>query len=310
MRPVPPPRRILARPARLVEPHDGSATPTMSPPHRLATVTGSVAAAIFVGLLVVLWAGSRPLAAQRETATATTIPVVQTVIVERVIAPASVTTPTPTICTPASSYLDIITRQEQAGDYASAVATAETALSVSDLCREAIKPLTARLVAIGLKALYTEPVAPLDQAGQQRQVDRYLSLRQRAHDAHADFASDVQIAIEANSRSQHRLCLVALDNAFADGSFRPTVQRDLTHLYVSCLYGLGSWYTSAGHASELYVQGLAWLSASHRVAVAYCTGQAEAATRLRELIGADESGWPTPADTPLLTHPPTIPGCA
>jgi hypothetical protein len=93
---------------------------------------------------------------------------------------------------------------------------------------------------------------------------------------------------------------VAIEQALADGDYHPEVDRATTRMYISTLYNVGNWYTQAPAGSALHQQGLTWLAASHQLAVQYQTGQGEAAMLLRQLAGQQESGWPAPAQTPLL----------
>jgi hypothetical protein len=208
-------------------------------------------------------------------------------------------TPTPS-CTAATSYMEIITRQEQANRWEEAVATAETGLADTRLCSSDRKLFTARAVVDGLRVLYTKPFDPLDVAAQQQEVDRYLALRQRAHDAQVSFDTPLQVAGQAYQIGQFPLVRVAIEQALADGDYHPEVDRAMTRMYISTLYNMGSWYTQAPAGSALYQQGLACLAASHQLAVKYQTGQGEAAMLLRQLVSQQESGWPAPAQTPLL----------
>lgn len=207
--------------------------------------------------------------------------------------------PTPS-CTAATNYVEIITRQEQANRWEEAVATAEAGLADTRLCSSDSKLLTARAVADGLKVLYNKPFGPLDVAAQQQEIDRYLSLRERARAAQVPFDTPLQVAGQAYQIGQFPLARVAVEQALAEGDYRPEVDRATTRMYISTLYNLGSWYTQAPMGSELYHQGLAWLAASHQLALKYQTGQGEAAMLLRQLAGQQESQWPAPATTPLL----------
>jgi hypothetical protein len=208
-------------------------------------------------------------------------------------------TPTPN-CVAATNYVEIITHQEQANRWEEAVATAETGLADQRLCPSDRKLLTARAVADGLRVLYTKPFDPLDVAAQQQEIDRYLALRQRAFDAQVPFDTPLQVAGQAYQIGQFPLARVAIEQALVDGDYHPEVDRSTTRMYISTLYNMGSWYTQAPTGSALYQQGLAWLVTSHQLAVNYQTGQGEAAMLLRQLVSQQESGWPAPAQTPLL----------
>jgi hypothetical protein len=217
-----------------------------------------------------------------------------------VISPTTVPAPPTPSCMAATNYVEIITRQERANRWEDAVATADTGLADTRLCPSERKLLTARAVDDGLKVLYNKPFDPLDVAAQQQEIDRYLSLRQRARDALVSFDTPLQVAGQAYQISQFPLARVAIEEAFAAGDYRPEVDRATTRLYISTLYNLGSWYTHAPAGNALYEQGLGWLAASHQLAVKYQTGQGEAAMLLRQLVGQEEAHWPAPGRTPLL----------
>lgn len=205
-------------------------------------------------------------------------------------------------CIAAVAHLALIEDLEKRGNWTQAAATAEAALDVPNLCGEARRPLTQKAVADGLNVLFFEPFRGVDREAEQHAVDRYLALRQRADDADVDFPTALQVANQAFTSSKFRLAMTALEIAYAEGSFRPDMHRDTTHLYVSALYGIGRYYTQQPSESDLYTEGLAYLSASHRLAVQYQTGQGEAAALLTQRIGPDETVWPNPYPSPVFAH--------
>lgn len=230
-------------------------------------------------------------------------PVGQTVIVENTAVP----TPTPD-CTAAPNYLDIITRQEQDGDWAAAASTAETALRLPHLCVEDKRALTTKAIAAGLQVLYSEGFAPLDVVAQQRAIDRYLQLKARARQAGVDFPTSLQVAQQAYQIGQFPLAKLAIEQSLAEGEFKPELNRSVVRQYVSTLYNLGAWYTTASTDSELYQQGLQSWAASQAVAEAFCTGQAEAWQELRARFGDHRADYPSPIPTPFLSYATT--GCS
>ncbi len=248
-------------------------------------------ALVAIVLAFVLWPKEQPPTAAQPT---------QQIAAGVTTATAIPATPTP-VCPPITPYIAVITAYEQAGRWGEAATSAEGALSVAGLCDVDRKTLTRYAVSGGLKELYTHVFKPRDTAGQQRMVDRYLSLKQRAQDAGIPIDTPLQVAATAFASSQFQLARVAIEEAVTDGSFKPETDRDITKLYVSTLYGIGKWYTTADKSDLLYTEGLGWLVASDKVAVKYQTGQSEAAMLLSQLGYPDKATWPQPATSPLLT---------
>jgi hypothetical protein len=199
-----------------------------------------------------------------------------------------------------TSYVDLIEASMRAGRYREAATTAEAALRVEGLRDADRRVLTGYIVTAGMKDIYTQPSRPLDRDGQQHLVDTYLSLVERAKGAGVAIDTPLQVATSAFASSQFPLARVALEQAVADGSFTPSTERDTVKLYVSTLYGLGAWYTTAQEDSPLYKEGIRWLVTSDRVADFYETGQSEAEAKLGEAGLTDPATWPTPFETPLL----------
>jgi hypothetical protein len=166
--------------------------------------------------------------------------------------------------------------------------------------------LTQKALTNGLKALLTEPVdlEPYNRDHQQEQVDRWLKYRERAQFAGAEFSSPLVIAREATITSRHRLAVAAVEVAFADGAFNPAVDRDITKQYISALYGVCSWQTHDPTRVELYTEGLSYCVTSQRLAVAFKTGQGEAAMLLNQLVGEDLALWPSAYQSPLMAAKP------
>jgi hypothetical protein len=216
--------------------------------------------------------------------------------------------PTVSSCRSAANYQDIIDRQSQAADWQAAAATANTALGLPNLCQADKAGLTQQAVVAGLKVLYSEKFNPLDVAAQQQEVDRYLALKAQAHQAGVDFPTALQVSQDAYQIGQFLLAKVAVEEAFRMQAYKPEVQRDITRTYVSILFNLGSWYTTAQLGSDVYNRGMTLLAASHQLAVMYRTGQGEAGGKLRQLTGSDERSWPQPAETPLLDTASSIAG--
>jgi len=216
-----------------------------------------------------------------------------------VVGQGATSTATPS-CDSADDYLRVIAEREVQGDYAGAEANAESGLNRRELCQSARTALIAKAISSGLKVLLSGKFAPTDVDAQQKEVDRYLELRERTQEAGVEFPmTDLQIAVDAYD-SHPYLARAAFERAFKAGTFRPEVHRDLLKQYISALFNLGAWYTGAQPGSELYQRGLSYLCASHRLAKKFDTGQAEAWGKLRELLGPNESDWPAPVATPLL----------
>ncbi len=228
-------------------------------------------------------------------------------------APTSVPTPAPTPtpgeeCTSGQPQLALIADLVGKGDWVQAATIANVTLDVADLCDRDRRPLTQQAVSSVWKALLQEKFRPLDVDGQQSMVDRYLALQARARDAGVEFPSSLQSAEEAYSRSQFLLAKVAVEQALAAAEYQPELDRDITHMYVSTLYGLCAWYTTAEQGSELYQHGLAYCVASNELAEQFCTGQGEAATTLNSQLTSDRQRWPEAARTPLQSYARA--GCA
>jgi hypothetical protein len=254
-----------------------------------ATTLGLVVGGSLIALVatIVLWPRETP--AAPVTTVLPSPPLVATVI------PA---TPTPS-CASADPYLRSITAHEQAGRWKEATDAAEGALAISELCDADRRSLTHYAVSDGLKDLSTQVFEPLDREGQQRMVDRYLALKQRAQDANVPIDTPLQVAATAYGSSQFQLARVAIEEALTDGSFHPEIDRDITKMYISTMFGLGKWYTTAELGTPLYTEGLRWLSASGHLAEQYKTGQGDAAMLLTQLGYRDISKWPAHAATPL-----------
>jgi hypothetical protein len=212
--------------------------------------------------------------------------------------PQPTATPAPTATLAPSPYLAILAALSGKGDWTGCVTMAEGALStLSESDRTAI---TRYAVACGMKELAAEIFDPLDRAGHQRMVDRYLTLRQRANDAGVMIDTPLVVARSAYASSQFALARVALEEAFKDGSWKPTTDRDITKMYISTLFGLGKWYTSDSSKRALYQEGLGYLSASDALQLKYQTGQGDAAQLLAILGYTDRAKYPKGAATPLL----------
>jgi hypothetical protein len=257
-------------------------------------IGAAVALVLAVGLLVALLSTQR---GSEPPLQPTTQPVVA-------IQPTAPPTSVPPTATPSDAaiapYIARIRAHEDNGDWKKAASEAENSLVLPDLSDSNRKILTGYAVSDGLKALYTEPFKPLDTTGQQEMVDRYLVLKQRAHDAGVPIDTPLQVATTTFTSSQFHLARVALEQAFKDGSFKPETNKDATKLYVSTLYGLGEWYTKAEKDSPLYKEGLGWLVASYRIQEKYHLGDGKPEARLSELGFTDKQRWLPAASTPLL----------
>lgn len=221
-----------------------------------------------------------------------------------IIAPPTALPPTETPTDAAIAlYVARIKAYEAKGSWSEAVSEAENTLDLPDLSDGNRKIITRYAVADGLKDLYTQPFSPLDKKQQQAMIDRYLALKQRAHDASVEFDTPRQVASRAFPSSQFHLARVALEEALKDGTFNPEIDRDITRMYVSTLYGLGAWYITDNPGTALYNEGLSWLVASDQVAVKYNTGQSEADALLAQRGYPNRSERPQPAATPLLAVP-------
>lgn len=211
--------------------------------------------------------------------------------------------PTPA-CVSGQGQQAVVDGLIQQGKWEQAANQAEAALSTTTLCTDDIRPLTQRAVSSGLHVLYNQEFDPLDSAGQQQEIDRFLQLRERARLLHLEFPTLLQVARESYRTSQHRLTVAALESAFTEGTFTPSLDRDTLKLYISALYGLGYWYTQAPKNSALYAEGLAYLAASHRLAVLFHTGQGEAAARLKQCTGTEATPSSPSYQSPLFVGTP------
>ncbi|HSH78218.1 MAG TPA: hypothetical protein VLA19_06770 [Herpetosiphonaceae bacterium] len=266
---------------------------------QLALVGGGVLVILVIGLLALFSRGGAPPPPGEAASASLPSPV-------SAIATGPTIAPTP-VC-PGQQQLVLIEDLEQRGDWHQAARIADAALNLPGLCETDRQLLAQKAVASGLKALMVAPHRKTDRAQHQALVDQYLALQVRAHDAGVPFPPALQVAEEAHGRSQFLLAKAAIEQARVAGDFRPDIHRDVLSMYVSSLYGLCHWYTTAERGSETYNQGLAYCVASDRLADAFCTGQGEAATRLNELIGNARSRWPAPAETPLDSY--AHEGCA
>lgn len=264
-----------------------------SPPgtQRAPTLPIVLAVVGVVIVLVLVWARD---SSTEAAATTTAVPTV--------VAPTTTaiqTTPTPSYpdITP---HVDAILAAMKTSRWQEAATIAEGALTKEGLRDEDHKLLVQYAVTCGLKVLYLQHFEPLNQTQHQRMVDTYLALKARTQGANVEIDPPLVVASEAFSHSQFLLARIAFEEALKDKSFNPEVDRDITHTYVSTLYGLGEWYTTAEPNSPLYQQGLRYLSASHLVAVKYQTGQGQAAMRLQQLVSDNEEQWPAPVAVPLL----------
>jgi hypothetical protein len=267
-------------------PEKGGRTSAPSP---LPFVLAGGAALLVVVLLFALW--PRPTPAVTVTPTA---------MVATVAAPTALP-PAPTPSGPdITSYVNIIEASMRAGRYRETATTAEAALRVEGLRDADRRVLTGYIVTAGMKDIYTQPSRPLDRNGQQHLVDTYLSLLERAKGAGVMIDTPLQVATSAFASSQFPLARVALEQAVADRSFTPSTERDMVRLYVSTLYGLGAWYTTAEQNTAVYEEGVRWLVTSDRIADFYETGQSEAEAKLAGLGYGDPATWPNSFETPLL----------
>ena len=259
----------------------------------LGSVIGLGAVALVVLIAALVW----PRGEQARASTATAVPTTMA----PTIVPATAVPPTSTPSGPdIAPYVALIEAHISGGRYREAVTTAEGALTIAGLRADDRTTLTRYVITSGMKELFTQPFNPTDRAQHQRMVNTYLSLRARSAGAGVAIDTPLQVASTAFASSQFQLARVALEEALEEGSFTPEIDRDVTRTYVSTLYGLGKWYTTAEQETPLYEEGLRWLVASERVALKYKTGQSEAAMLLAELVSTDEAHWPSPAAVPLL----------
>ena len=179
------------------------------------------------------------------------------------IPPTQPPAPSPVAPTPVGadvrSHVAVVEDLLRKGRYRQAMTMAEAALSIPELRAEDRRILTAYIVTAGMKDIYTHPADPLDREGEQYLVDTYLSLAERARGAGVAIDAPLQVAASAFASSQFRLAQVAIEKALAEGAFDPQLDRDVTRLYVSTLFGMGKWYTSAAADSPLYTEGVRWL---------------------------------------------------
>ena len=258
------------------------------------------AVVLLIGGLAFLVIGRSTLSSRAPTAQLqTAVPVAAAPLKETVVV-----TPTsaPTPCVSGQSQLAILEEQARVGKWQDAAETAEAALAVQGLCGDDRAILQQKAITYGLDALYAQPVElePFDWAAQQAQVDHYLKLRERAHLIGSAFPSPLEVAREANASSHHRLTIAALEIALEEQEFNPAIDRDVTKLYISALYGVCFWQTKDPNRRDLYEEGLAYCTASSRLAVSFKTGQGEAAILLASLLGKDPDALPTPYPSPLL----------
>lgn len=220
--------------------------------------------------------------------------------------PAPVEALTPTItaeqptAVPASPYIALIEAHISKGEYREAQSVAQGALNVAGLREDERTLLNGYVVSLGLKTIESTIFEPLDKTQHQQLIDTYLSLHERARLTGVSLDSPLAVARKAHASSQHPLGKVAIEEAYKDKAFDPKLDRDITRLYVSLLYGMGEWYTKAEKGSALYNEGLRALVASDEIADHYQTGQSEAEALLKSLGHTDEKRWPEPLDTPLL----------
>lgn len=215
---------------------------------------------------------------------------------------AATPTPAPTPCVSGQSQLAILEEQARVGKWQEATDTAETALAVQGLCGDERALFQRKAIFYGLDALYAEPVVlePFDRTAQQAQVDRYLKLREQARLLGIAFPSALEVARQANASSHHRLTIAALELALTEHEFNPSIDRDVTKLYISALYGVCYWQTKDTNRRDLYAEGLAYCTTSYRLAVLFKTGQAEAFTLLTTLLGQNLDALPSPYPSSLL----------
>jgi hypothetical protein len=291
---------LTVRPSQQPQEQEGGRN--RKPPSLLTIGLSVMGFLVVVGVIAALWPRGAPLPQPQPTALVAAV--VSTAIPTGIATPVPTVTPVPASPTPncpsIAPYVNIILAHEQAGRWNDAATTAEGALEVSGLCDSDRRTLTQHAITSGMKELYTHPFRPLDRTDQQQVVDRYLALKQRAHDANVAIDTPLQVASNAYAISQFHLTRVAIEEALKDGSFRPELDRDITRLYVSALYGLGKWYTTADSNNPLYQEGLRWLEASRRVSSKYQIGDGEAAMLLSQLRSPLFGEKIEPASTPLL----------
>jgi hypothetical protein len=212
------------------------------------------------------------------------------------VQPTAVSTPVPVV-SPIATYVDICEQHISRGRYQDCVNTAEAGLEQPNLSEADRRVLVGYIVSSGMKDLYTQPFQPLDRKQHQQMVDTYLSLVKRAQDAGVAIDSPLQVASYAHASSHFQLARVAIEQAYQQGQFDPSIDRDVTGLYVSVLHGIGHYYTQSEWGSPLFEEGLQALVASDYIADDYQTGRSEAEVLLNKLIGSD---WPQPMDSPLI----------
>ena len=258
---------------------------------------------IGAGVLLVLLLSAIAVQAAIDTAPVQT----PTVVLEASQVPAvaaGVPGPSPTAtatCISGQPYLALVTSLVERGDWSGAARAAEASVDVPGLCAEDRRKLTEQAATTGVKALSQAPFPNRwDAALEQELVDRYHALRARAHGAGVGLDTPLQVAQAAYTHSHFLLAKTTIEEALEQGAFKPALHRDVTQLYISTLYGLCFWMTAVPQDAELYEQGLAYCGASQQLAVGFCTGQGEAATRLDELLGTGTR--PRPSRTPLDSY--------
>ncbi len=153
-----------------------------------------------------------------------------------------------------------------------------------------------------LEGLYARPFDP-SRVSQEEMISRYQQIK-RTVQSYAqlydvELPNPLSVAQRSSQSGAFLLALHAADTAFEEDRART---RDISLLreYISNLYNVG-WYWSQHPSDPNYQDALAYLSASRKLATYWRTGQGEAETRLKELLGPDERRWPEPKKTPLLS---------
>jgi len=204
---------------------------------------------------------------------------------------------TPTPYADVSSYLTIVTTEEQAGQWKIAATNAESAISHGGFAPTDLQSLKKHAIDDELRALAAETFPAADVGAQQHAVDDYETDKRLAQQYGQPIESLIGVAQEAYSTGHFQLAKTAFEDALARGDISVTDQLQVK-FYCSTLYNLGWWYAEHGATSAIRDQGLADLSASYAIDNQYQVGSGAAWGELTKLLGSNV--WPAPAPTPLL----------
>jgi hypothetical protein len=250
------------------------------------------------GIVVALMAGIGGFAIRGSPQTTPASVVAQATATPLVATPTPQPTPTPDECPGVDVYLKVITDQEQQAKWDQAAENAASALNDETLCKKDRSIFAQKYVTDAMEGLYARKFGP-GKTTQEDAAKQYQTIVRNAARYGAEPPNPITVAQRAAEGGKFLLAKAAWDDAIEAGTFN-TADINLVDSYVDNLTSVGKWWTEKPDGPD-FEEGKRYLSTANRISLLWETGSRESWGILRQIVGTDETTWPPPIDTPLLS---------